>query len=452
MAKRTGRNTQRSNAQRSSAPRRNASAGRADARKRAEYKKKQRQKWIIRIITLLIVVALIVTLVLSVGSCNRDRGNEPAGSSSTEEQTTPEQGSGDEETPAAQTGRVTLTAVGDIIAHDTILELAKTGDSYDFSSLFSILKPDISRMDLAIANVETPLGGGPYIGYPAFNTPDEMGEAVIDAGFDVALQASNHSMDSGADGIHHGIDFWKKHTDEILMVGLHESQEEADEIPITTVNGIKFAVLNYTYGLNDYELPGDEQYLVTLMNDGTKDYISNQVKEADEKADFVIACPHWGDEGQVGAPNGFQEDWAELFTEAGADLIIGTHPHVIENIEWINADNGNKALCYYSLGNFVSNQQYTDLVLGAMAYVEIEKDADGNAVIVEDSAKAVPVVTHNDKTQTPTVIQTYYLADYTEELASVHDTLLTYDENFSLALLQQKAEDVLGKWMIDRLP
>ena len=168
-------------------------------------------------------------------------------------------------------------------------------------------------------------------------------------------------------------------------------------------------------------------------------------------ADFVIACPHWGEENQVGEPTDFQRDWANLFTEAGADLILGTHPHVLENVEWVTSGNGNKALCYYSLGNFVSNQQYTDLVLGGMAYVEIEKTEAGTQ-IVESSAKAIPVVTHNDKTQDPVVIQTYYLADYTEELASVHDTLLSYDESFSLSVLKQKAESVLGSWILDRIP
>jgi poly-gamma-glutamate synthesis protein (capsule biosynthesis protein) len=299
--------------------------------------------------------------------------------------------------------------------------------------------------------VETPLGGGPYTGYPSFNTPDEMGLAVIDAGFDVALQASNHSMDSGTDGIRHAIRFWKSHADQILMVGLHDSAEEESQIPIITVNGISIAVLNYTYGLNGYELPYEEDYLITLMNDGTRDFIRDQVERASSQADFVIVCPHWGEENRVGEPTYEQEDWAMLFTEAGADLILGTHPHVIEDIEWITANNGNRALCYYSLGNFVSNQQYTDLVLGGMAYLVIEQDEQGTH-IKEDSAKVIPVVTHNDKTGDPVVIQTYYLADYTQDLADVHDTYLSFDGDFSVSLLEQKAGSVFGSWMIDRIP
>ncbi len=423
----------------------------AQARRQAASKKRKKQQLIIRILVIIIALALVATLVLSVVSCNRN--NKPA--SSTETQTEKEKGTGEEESKEPETTasatRVKLTAAGDIIAHDTILELSETGNGYDFSSLFSILKQDISRMDLAVANVETPLGGGPYTGYPSFNTPDEMGLAVIDAGFDVALQASNHSMDSGTDGIRHAINFWKQHSGDILMVGLHESQEEADTIPILNVKGVSIAILNYTYGLNGYEIPYDESYLITLMNDGTRDYIYNQVQQASQMADFVIVCPHWGEENQVGEPTSFQRDWANLFTEAGADLILGTHPHVLENIEWVSADNGNRALCYYSLGNFVSNQQYTDLVLGALAYVEIEKDESGTH-IVEDTAGAVPVVTHNDKTQDPVVIQTYYLADYTDALASVHDTYLSFDENFSLGTLNGIADSVLGSWKIDRLP
>lgn len=428
-------NRNRNNAHRSSA---NRSRQAALARR-----KKQRQRLIIRIITILVAVALIATFVLGAISCNNKKktGPQPETENVTTEASVQEDG----------TKQVTLAAVGDIIAHETILNLAETGDGYDFSSLFALLKNDISSVDLAIANVETPLGGGPYTGYPSFNTPDEMGLAVIDAGFDVALQASNHSMDAGTDGIRHAIRFWKSHADQILMVGLHESAEEESQIPIITVNGISFAVLNYTYGLNGYELPYDEDYLITVMNDGTRDFIREQVERASSQADFVIVCPHWGEENQVGEPTYEQEDWAMLFTEAGADLILGTHPHVIEDIEWITADNGNKALCYYSLGNFVSNQQYTDLVLGGMAYLVIEQNERGTH-IKEDSAKVIPVVTHNDKTGDPVVIQTYYLADYTQDLADVHDTYLSFDGDFSLSLLEQKAVNVFGSWMIDRIP
>lgn len=400
------------------------------------YKKKQREKRMIRIITYVVVAALIVTFILSAVSCKKK--NKPV--TENPETTTEE---------AANKDTVKLISVGDIIGHDTILNLAKTDNGYDFTSLFALLKDDISSVDLAIANVETPLGGGPYSGYPVFNTPDEMGLAVIDAGFDVALQASNHSMDSGADGIRHSIDFWKKHKDEILMVGMHESEEAEKDIPVTTVNGIKFSVLNYTYGLNGFELPDGEEYLITVMDDESESFISDQIKRASETSDFVIVCPHWGEENTVGAPNDYQKYWAKLFTEAGADLILGTHPHVIQNIEWITSDNGNKALCYYSLGNFVSNQQYTDTVLGGMAYVEIQKE-DGQTSIIENSV--IPVVTHNDKTGDPVVIQTYYLADYTQELANVHDTLLSgYNDDFSLENLKQKAANVFGDKIRDRI-
>lgn len=437
----------KSNAQRSSQRPR---SGRDPQKRQAAYRKRQRQRWLIRIITIVIAIALVVTFVLSVGSCNRN--NEPQEGSGFVDETKPDEDESEPESSGdTASEKVSLTAVGDIIAHDTILELAKTGDTYDFTSLFEPLKADISRMDLAICNVETPLGGGPYAGYPNFNTPDEMGTAVIDTGFDVALQASNHSMDSGADGIHHAIEFWKGHANEILMAGMHDSEEAEKEVPIVEKNGIKFAVLNYTYGLNGYELPENESYLITLLNDENRDFIVNQVKEAKEKADFVIVCPHWGEENQVGEPTDFQTEWAKTFADAGADLILGTHPHVIEKIEWVNGEGGNRTLCYYSLGNFVSNQQYTDLVLGAMAYLEIEKK-DGKAAIVEDSVKAIPVVTHNDKTGSPVVIKTYYLADYTEELASVHDTKLSFDSEFSLDLLKQKSESVLGSYEADRLP
>lgn len=412
-------------------------------RKSAAAKKRKRQRLLIRIITIVIAVAMVATIVLGAISCNR---KDNIGK--TENNTTVSE---DDETRSdVDSGRISLVAVGDIIAHETILNLAETDSGYDFTSLFSELKSDISSVDLAIANVETPLGGGPFTGYPSFNTPDEMGLAVIDTGFDVALQASNHSMDSGTNGIRHCIDFWNGHSSEITMVGMNDSEERRNSIPIVNVKGMKIAVLNYTYGLNGYELPDDEQYLVTVMNDGTRDFISNQIRRANEEADFVIVCPHWGEENLFNDVTDFQNDWAHLFTEAGADLILGTHPHVIEKIEWITSDNGNRALCYYSLGNFVSNQQYTDLVLGGMAYLDLIVE-NGQVRIDESSCSCIPVVTHNDKTRDPVVIKTYYLADYTDELADVHDTKLSFDEDFSLSLLNDKANTVFGQYRKDKI-
>lgn len=426
------------------------------AARAAAAKRKKRKQLITRLIVIIIVIALIVTAVLVL--VNGGKGNSSDKKNSAQETTVAEQtGENAEETgeAAAETTsrEITLIAAGDVIGHDTILELANTGTGYDFRSLFAPLREDIRKADIAVVNMETPFGGeevGPFIGYPAFNTPEEMGLALIDAGFDVVQLASNHTMDSGVVGLQHELDFWSQHTDEVTTIGLYDSEEAKNEIAVVEKEGIKIAFLNYTYGLNGYELPEENSYMLTLLTDENRDFIRSQIEEADQKADIVVVCPHWGTEYQLKNPDASQQSWAELFTEAGADVIIGTHPHVVEKAEWVSAGD-KKALCYYSLGNYVSNQQDTETVLGAMAYVVIKSDEDG-IYVDEESAKVIPVVTQNDKTGEPVKISTGYLADYTDDMASVHDTKLSFDPDFSVDKLKGIIEDVFGnEWVRDRV-
>lgn len=349
---------------------------------------------------------------------------------------------------------VTLIAVGDVLAHTPVLAAAKgEADSYNFDSLFSVMKEDFESADIAVVNQETILGGSdagfPYDGYPNFNTPDAMGEAIINAGFDVVLQASNHSRDAGIDGILHSINYWKSNANKITMIGLNDSEEERNQIRIVEKNGISIAMLNYTYSLNGYTLPVDKQYIVNILNSTTLDQVKADITKASEIADFVIVFPHWGVEDKVEEPSEEQKYWAKMMTEAGADLIIGTHPHVIETIEWVTADNGNKALCYYSIGNYISNQQELAEVLGGMAKVKIVQE-NGVTRIKEEETGIYPIITHNDKSGGKAVIQTYHITDYTEEMAKVHDIFIRFDSTFSLAKLQQLANEVLGNWILTR--
>lgn len=348
---------------------------------------------------------------------------------------------------------VMLVAVGDVLAHTPVLAAAKREDgSYSFESLFTVMKEDFQTADIAVVNQETILGGTeggfPYDGYPNFNTPDSMGDAIIEAGFDVVLQASNHSRDAGVSGILHCIEYWKNRSAETMMLGLNETSEERDTVRIFQKNDITFAMLNYTYGLNGYSLPADQPYLVNIMDENSMEKVRLDIEKASQMADFVIVFPHWGVEDRVGNPTEDQQKWSMLMTQAGADLIIGTHPHVIETIEWIEAENGNRSLCYYSIGNYTSNQQELPEVLGGMAKVLIVKE-DGVTRIDEGRTGVVPIVTHNDKTGGSAVIQTYHLKDYTEDMAAVHDIYVRFDRNFSRAALQELADRVFGEWVLE---
>ncbi len=321
---------------------------------------------------------------------------------------------------------VSIIAVGDNLVSDSVLATAKRngGGKYDFSSVFEKMKPDFKAADIAIINQETMLGGNQseYQGYPLFNTPDSMGRAVIDAGFDIVQCASNHSLDTKVDGMKHAMKFWKKHKDKIMMVGLNENEEEYHSIPIYECKGIKFAVLNYTYGLNGLILPEEYSYMVNLMDDKHWDKVKSDIEKAEEMADFTIVLPHWGQEYVQPEPTKEQEKWAAIMVESGADLIIGTHPHVCEKIQWLKASNGNKALCYYSLGNYTSGQQKWETLLGGMATLTIRKDSKGIRII-KKSAGVVPTVNHYVWGLAEEVVRqqyTYRLTDYSEDMLREH--------------------------------
>ncbi|MCR5846084.1 MAG: CapA family protein [bacterium] len=350
-------------------------------------------------------------------------------------------------------GEVTIIAVGDVLMHTPLLNYAKQGNGkYDFNLIFSETKDESTAADLAVCNQETiiahdiaPDGGIKFI----FNTPDAIGEAEIAAGYDLILQATNHSYDYGVEGILGTIAFWDSHKADATMIGLYDSQKRRDTIEVLEINGIKIAVLNYTYGLNGFSLPSDKQYLLTILNNGNMSKIVDDIKRAEDLADFTIVFPHWGIEDQVGKPVQAQVNWAQTFTQAGADLIIGTHPHVCENIEWIESENGNRALCYYSLGNFASNQEELPEVLGGMAKVKIVKDFTG-VHIDEKSTGVIPLVTHNVHTASFTnKVIVYKLSDYTEALAKEHTIRKRFDSSFSKAKLDELANKVFGKWILE---
>ena len=321
---------------------------------------------------------------------------------------------------------VSIVAVGDNLVSDSVLYTAKRygGGKYDLSEVFEKMKSDFKAADIAIINQETMLGGKQfeYQGFPLFNTPDSMGRAVIDAGFDIVQCASNHSLDTKVEGMQHAIKFWKKHKNEIMMVGLNENEEEYNSIPIYECKGIKFAVLNYTYGLNGLKLPQEYSYIVNLMDKQHKEKVKSDIERAEKEADFTIVLPHWGQEYVQPEPIKEQVQWAKLMVEAGADLIIGTHPHVCEKIQWIKTDNGNKALCYYSLGNYTSGQQQWETLMGGMATLTVRKDNKGTRII-KKTAGVVPTINHYVWGKSENVIRkqyTYRLTDYNDSMLREH--------------------------------
>lgn len=345
-------------------------------------------------------------------------------------------------TASEDSSSVNLLAVGDNLIHIQVINSGEQADgTYNFDHLYSNITDRISAADIAVINQETILGGDifPYSGYPCFNSPMEIGDAVINAGFDVVLQATNHAMDMGYRGIENDLNYWKQHP-QITVLGLNETEEDSELINIIEKNGIKIAMLNYTYSLNGYSLPEDKPYLVAMLD---KEKMAEDIKLAKSQADFTIVYPHWGTEYVYEAVS-LQEDLTEFYYEQGVDLVIGSHPHVLEPVEWIEDTPGKRMLVYYSLGNFMSFQKEAPRMLGGIANVTITKDADGTYI---SDASITPIVTHYEIGPVDYNYAIYELSDYNEELAGNHGVSgiakqgdITYQETYDLA------KQILGSW------
>lgn len=338
---------------------------------------------------------------------------------------------------------IKLVMVGDILLHTPLAQSGKKPEGgYDFSAVFANLKEEIQAADVALVNQEVIIGGEELgvSGYPAFNAPYELGDALVDTGFDVVLHATNHALDKRKQGIVNCLSFWQENYPDTVVLGIHGSQESQQEIYVYEQQGIRIAMLNYTYSTNGVPLPEDMPYAVDMLQ---KEKVVADLQRARELADFVIVCPHWGKE-YVLEQTKNQENWAKIFVENGADLILGTHPHVIEPIEQMASENGNEAVVYYSLGNFVnwtseSGAGISNRMVGGMAQVTIGLDENGKAVITEYGV--LPVVCHLEKGFGGVTV--YPLSEYTEELA-VRNEIVKQDGNFSLQYCQELVERVFG--------
>ena len=303
---------------------------------------------------------------------------------------------------------VSICAVGDNLYHSTVYNKGVTDSGYDFDFVYDNVRDFISSFDIAVVNQETVFVDNDKVSsYPCFGTPKAAGEALINAGFDVFLGATNHTYDKGKEGIESTLDFYKGHP-EVYYLGINSDEEEYNTVKIIEKNNIKIAMLNYTYGLNGFVIPDDSYYLVdTLYNE---EKVKQDLQYAEENADITIVFPHWGTE-YVYDETDYQKQWANLFTEYGADIIIGTHPHVVEPVKYITSENGNKSLCYYSLGNFVSGQDEKPRILGGIACFKIEKN---EGVVTIKDCTFTPSVTF----RSPNSVGVYLLKDFTNELAN----------------------------------
>ena len=318
-------------------------------------------------------------------------------------------------------GDISIIMVGDILLHSPVNRSCMSDDGkYDYTSIFENTVEEIKAADLALVNQEVIIGGEELgvTGYPSFNAPYEIGDALADAGFDVVCHATNHVLDRGKRGLVNCMDYWKTSHPEIAVAGLHESEDKKDDIYIYEVNGTRIAILNFTYGTNGIELPGDMLWSVELLRE---ENVIKDIKKAEETADFTIVCPHWGTEYSLDVTEE-QRKWSKLFCENGADLVIGTHPHVIEPIEWVEDGTGHRMLVYYSIGNFVNwtsgkGTGISNRMVGGMAKVDLGFDNNGNVKINDYGVEAL--VCHLSKEKHG--VSVYLLRDYDDSMAVANE-------------------------------
>ena len=295
---------------------------------------------------------------------------------------------------------------------------------YDFYPIYEYVAADIAAADIAYINVETLIGGNHrgIRGYPMFNTPEAAGETLYKLGFDIFNVAHNHMLDSGDDSyLKFCHDFF---TDKGgTVIGYYKNQAAIDDIVIIEKEGIKIALLAYTYSTNGIPLPAGSSTYIPLFD---KALISRQVAIAKEKADVIIVSAHWGNEDTY-SPNSYQREYAQHFVDLGVDVVIGMHSHSIQPMKWVENDEGHRTLLVYSLGNFVSGMRGGINMLGGMLGFDIIRDAETGEVYVEN-AVFMPIVTHYTKPGGGVIsidtgyrdFKIYHLEDYTEALADEH--------------------------------
>jgi len=276
------------------------------------------------------------------------------------------------------THELTLVFTGDIMQHMPQVDAAWNSEAglYIYDSCFKYINPWLSGADIAIANLETTLAGKPYSGYPAFSSPDELVNGMLHAGIDIVGTANNHCCDRGRTGIERTISILDSMG--MMHMGTYLNTEAyiSTNPMIINTKGFRLAIVNYTYGTNGIPVP--ENNVVSLIEKERMELDMKAIK--DSAVDFSIIYIHWGEEYQR-EPNVFQKDIAEFLFTNGADIIIGSHPHVIQPMEWRKADNYKKdQLVVWSLGNYVSNQRKRFTDGGSMFSVTLQKKA-GKACI-----------------------------------------------------------------------
>lgn len=323
--------------------------------------------------------------------------------------------------PVYEPARVSFIGCGDnIIYYGNVREAAgkaTSGRKYGFAYSYEHVAPLISGADVAFINQETLMCGDGYelSYYPHFNSPREVGLDLVDIGFDVVNIANNHMLDKTGDGLEKTIEFWKEQP--VLMIGGYDSEEDYNTPRFLESGGLKLGFLSYTAHTNGLTIGKSYSAWIPYLNEKyvSDEEIKAHIAAAREQSDVLIVSVHWGEEGSF-TPSDEQRRYASLFADAGVDVIIGHHPHVIQPVEWLDGADGGKTLCVYSLGNFMAEQAADYNMVGGMISFELVRSTDGTVSV--ESPLFIPTVFHFNKSFYNN--QVWLMEDYTADMALSH--------------------------------
>ncbi len=355
--------------------------------------------------------------------------------------------------PEEETYKLSMVMVGDNLIHSSIYNEANRNanyDGYDFKPMITMIKDKVKGYDLAYYNQETILGGSELglSDYPTFNSPYEAGDAMLDAGFNMVSLATNHTIDRGEKAVLNSCEYWNSKTD-VLTAGSYCSEEERNEVKVMEKNNITYTMLNYTYGTNGIAIPKDKDYLVNVWPmdynadygvgyEAFKETVREDVERVRDKVDVLIVAMHWGVE-YTHTPTKYQKDAAEFLASLGVDIVIGTHPHVVQPVEWID-----DTIVFYSLGNFISAQDQKDnynKMVGLMSSLDITKTVKGDDVDIKiDNINNELIYTRHIGYRDFKVIpfsemNSTYLSNYEEIYNKYSEVVKMYDETMPVAAL-----------------
>ena len=347
-----------------------------------------------------------------------------------------------EQEKAPEFSVVNMLAVGDNLIHKPIYQQAqaRTSDgSYDFMPVYQNLAGVVSGADIAVINQETMMAGSFDVStYPCFNTPTVMASQLASLGFDVLTIANNHMLDKQSKGLIETLDLINA-TPGLTCAGAFHGSDEYTQIKPVTVNGISFVFLSYTEHTNGITIPEEKESYIVYLDE--LDVVEKQVKYAESVADVVVVSMHAGIE-YSDDENDVQRNFAQNVVNWGADIVIGTHPHTLQPVEYLTNTDGKEVPVLYSLGNFVSAQDKVRRLIGGMANITFAKNSSTGEVTVSKPQLDI-VITHYGSGFSG--IKLYRLADYTDSLAASHG-----NSDMSIEYIYNHIRKVVGdEYLID---